>query len=86
MKQTIEIERPDGKKTMSKQDLFLIIYCSVWGSLGIILTTLIHFNHWMYDGTFMLIWDFLFLAVTASFVCIKPIGRFVDKHIIEKLP
>ena len=71
---------------MSKRDLFVIIYCSVWGSLGIILTTLIHFNHWMDDGTFMLIWDFLFLAVTALFVYIKPIGRFVDKHVIEKLP
>lgn len=58
MKQTIEIERPDGKKTMSKRGLFVIIYCSVWGSLGIIFTTLIHFNHWMDDGTFSLLWNF----------------------------
>lgn len=70
---------------MSKRDLFVIIYCSVWGSLGIILIALVHFNHWMEDDTFMLLWNFLFLSVTSSFVFIKPIGRFVDKHIIEKL-
>lgn len=71
---------------MSKRDLFVIIYCFVWGSLGIILTTLVHFNHWMEDDTFVILWNFLFLSVTSSFVFIKPIGRFVDKHIIEKLP
>ena len=71
---------------MSKRDLFVIIYCSVWGSLGIILIALVHFNHWMEDDTFVLLWNLLFLSVTSSFVFIKPIGRFVDKHIIEKLP
>lgn len=71
---------------MSKRDLFAIIYCSIWGSLGIILTTLVHFNHWMEDSTFSLLWNILFLTVTSSFVFIKPISRFVDKHIIEKLP
>lgn len=75
----------DGKKTMSKRDLFVIIYCSVWGSLGVILTTLVHFNHLMEDSTFLLLWNLLFLTVTSSFVFIKPIGRFVDK-LIEKLP
>lgn len=70
---------------MSKRDLFVIIYCFVWGILGIILTTLVHFNHWMEDDTFALLWNLLFLSVTSSFVFIKPIGRFVDKHIIEKL-
>lgn len=73
------------QNTMSKRDLFVIIYCSVWGSLGVILTTLVYFNNWMEVETFALIWDFLFLLVTSSFVFIKPIGRFVDNHIIEKL-
>lgn len=71
---------------MSKRDLFVIIYCAIWGSLGVILATLSHFNHWMDDSTFVLIWNVLFLTITSSFVFIKPIGRFVDKHIIEKLP
>ena len=71
---------------MSKRDLFVIIYCSVWGSLGVILATLVYFNHWMEVETFVLLWNLLFLSVTSSFVFIKPIGRFVDKHIIEKLP
>lgn len=71
---------------MSKRDLFVIIYCSIWGSLGIILTTLVHLNHCMDDSTFSLLWNILFLIVTSSFVFIKPIGLFVDKHIIEKLP
>lgn len=71
---------------MSKRDLFVIIYCAIWGSLGVILATLIHFNHWMDNSTFVLMWNVLFLTITSSFVFIKPIGRFVDKHIIEKLP
>ena len=71
---------------MSKRDLFVIIYCSIWGSLGIILTTLVHINHWIEVSTFSLLWNILFLTVTSSFVFIKPIGRFVDKHIIENLP
>ena len=71
---------------MSKRDLFVIIYCAIWGSLGVILATLIHFNHWMDDSTFVLTWNVLFLTITSSFVFIKPIGRFVDNHIIEKLP
>ena len=71
---------------MSKRDLFIIVYCSIWGSLGIILTTLVHINHWMDVSTFSLLWNILFLTVTSSFVFIKPISQFVDKHIIEKLP
>ena len=71
---------------MSKRDLFVIIYCSIWGSLGIILTILVYFNNWMDASTFSILWNILFLTVTSSFVFIKPIGRFVDKHIIEKLP
>ena len=50
------------------------------------LTTLVHINHWMDVSTFSLLWNILFLTVTSSFVFIKPISRFVDKHIIEKLP
>ena len=71
---------------MSKRDLFIIVYCSLWGILGIILTTLVYFNNWMDVSTFSLLWNILFLTVTSSFVFIKPISRFVDKHIIEKLP
>lgn len=71
---------------MSKRDLFVIIYCSVWGSLDVILYTLVHFNHWMDDSKFLILSNFLFLIITSLFVFIKPIGRFVDKHIIEKLP
>lgn len=71
---------------MSKRDLFVIIYCSIWGSLGIVLTTLVYFNNWMDANTFSILWNILFLTVTSLFVFIKPIGRFVDKHIIENLP
>ena len=71
---------------MSKRDLFVVIYCSLWGILGIILTILVYFNNWMDASTFSILWNILFLTVTSSFVFIKPIGRFVDKHIIEKLP
>ena len=71
---------------MSKKGLFVIIYGVVWGSLGVILATLNYFNHWIENNTFVLIWNALFLTITSSFVFIKPIGRFVDKHIIEKLP
>lgn len=68
---------------MNKRDLFVIIYSVVWGSLGVILATLNYFNHWMENSTFVLIWNTLFLTITSSFVFIRPIGRFVDKHIIS---
>ena len=71
---------------MKKRDLFVIIYGVIWGSLVIILATLNYFNHWIENNTFVLIWNALFLTITSSFVFIKPIRRFVDKHIIEKLP
>ena len=64
----------------------IIIYCAVWGSLGVILATLNHFNHWIEDSTFVLLWNTLFLTASSSFVFIKPIGRFGDKNVIEKLP
>ena len=71
---------------MSKRDLFVIIYSCIWGSLGAILVTLNYFNHWIETSTFVILWNALFLSITSSFVFIKPIRRFVDKHIIEKLP
>lgn len=70
---------------MKKRDLFVIIYSVVWGSFGVILATLNHFNHWIENSTFVLIWNTLFLSITSSFVFIRPIGRFVDKNIIEKI-
>lgn len=72
---------------MSKKDLFVIIYCCTWGSLSVILLCILCYWLKIVDpSTYVFASNMAFLAVTSSFVFIKPVRRFVDKHIIEKLP
>lgn len=71
---------------MSKRDLFVIIYCCIWGSIGVLGVTFTHFSKCFDEDLFVILYNVLFLCITTSFVCIKPIGKWVDKHIIEKLP
>lgn len=71
---------------MSKRDLFVFIYCCIWGSIGILGVTFTHFNPNFDEDWFVIFYQIAFLWITASFVCIKPIGKWVDKNIIERLP
>lgn len=71
---------------MSKRDLFVIIYCCIWGIIGILGVTITHFSDNLDEDWFIIFYNIAFLWITASFVCIKPISKWVDKNIIERLP
>ena len=69
---------------MTKRDRFVATYSSVWIFLIVVLTSIVYVNKLIDTGTWVLICNVMFLVITASFVLIKPIGDWVDKHIISK--
>ena len=69
---------------MTKRDRFVAAYSSVWIFLLVVLTSIVYVNKLIDTGTWVLICNITFLTITASFVLIKPIGDWVDKHIISK--
>ena len=72
-------------KFITSKDLFVLIYCSVWASLLVIFATVTILNNWLKPGDVTLIGNVAFLSVTSIMVFVKPVRRFVDKHIIAKL-
>lgn len=61
-------------------------YTCVWASILTIFTC-INFTHKIIDmHTWVFIANVSFLFVTCSFVLIPPVGRWVDKHVIDKFP
>ena len=69
---------------MTKRDRFVVTYSSVWIFLLVVLTSIVYVNKLIDTETWVLICNVTFLVITASFVLIKPIGDWVDKHIISK--
>ena len=69
---------------MTKRDRFVATYSSVWIFLLVVLTSIVYVNKLIDTETWILICNITFLTITASFVLIKPIGDWVDKHIISK--
>lgn len=69
---------------MTKRDRFVATYSSVWIFLLVVLTSIVYVNKLIDTGTWVLICNVTFLVITASFVLIKPIGDWVNKHIISK--
>ena len=69
---------------MTKRDRFVATYSSVWIFLIVVLTSIVYTNKLIDTETWVLICNITFLTITASFVLIKPIGDWVDKHIISK--
>lgn len=69
---------------MTKRDRFVATYSSVWIFLIVILTIIVYTNKLMDTVTWVLMCNITFLSITASFVFIKPIRDWVDKHIISK--
>ena len=69
---------------MTKRDRFVATYSSVWIFLLVVLTSIVYVNKLIDTETWVLICNITFLTITASFVLIKPIGDWVDKHIISK--
>ena len=69
---------------MTKRDRFVATYSSAWIFLLVVLTSIVYVNKLIDTGTWVLICNVTFLVITASFVLIKPIGDWVNKHIISK--
>ena len=69
---------------MTKRDKFVATYSSVWIFLLVVLTSIVYVNKLIDTETWVLICNITFLTITASYVLIKPIGDWVDKHIISK--
>ena len=69
---------------MTKRDRFVATYSSVWIFLIVVLTIIVYTNKFIDTITWVLICNMMFLTITASFVFIKPIRDWVDKHIISK--
>ena len=69
---------------MTKRDRFVATYSSAWIFLLVVLTSIVYVNKLIDTGTWVLICNVTFLVITTSFVLIKPIGDWVDKHIISK--
>ena len=69
---------------MTKRDRFVATYSSVWIFLLVVLTSIVYVNKLIDTETWVLICNITFLTITASFVLIKPIGDWVDKHRISK--
>ena len=69
---------------MTKRDRFVATYSSIWIFLIVVLTSVVCVNKLMDTVTWVLICNMTFLSITASFVFIKPIRDWVDKHVISK--
>ena len=69
---------------MTKRDRFVATYSSVWIFLIVVLTIIVYTNKFIDTITWVLICNMMFLTITASFVFIKPIRDWFDKHIISK--
>lgn len=69
---------------MTKRDRFVAAYSSVWIFLIVVLTSIVYTNKLIDSVIWVLMCNITFLTITASFVLIKPIGDWVDKHIISK--
>lgn len=70
---------------MTGKDLFVIIYTCTWAILSI-LFMIICFATKCLDLEFAsFICNIAFLSVTSIMVLVKPVRRWVDKHIIAKL-
>lgn len=69
---------------MTKRDRFVATYSSVWIFLIVVLTSIVYTNKFIDTVTWVLICNMMFLTITVSFVFIKPIRDWVDKHIISK--
>ena len=69
---------------MTKRDRFVATYSDIWIFFIVVLTIVVCTNKLIDTGTWVLICNVTFLFITASFILIKPIGDWVDKHIISK--
>lgn len=70
---------------MKGKDLFVIIYTCGWAVLSIIFMIICFYTKCLDLDYASSICNIAFLSVTSIMVLVKPIRRWVDKHIIAKL-
>lgn len=70
---------------MTGKDLFVIIYTCTWAILSILFMTICFTTNCLKLEDAGFICNIAFLSVTSIMVFVKPVRRFVDKHIIAKL-
>ena len=70
---------------MKGKDLFVIIYTCTWAILSILFMTICFSTKCLKLEDAGFICNIAFLSVTSIMVFVKPVRRFVDKHIIAKL-
>lgn len=70
---------------MKGKDLFVIIYTCVWAALIVLFMTICFSTKCLKLEDAGFICNIAFLSVTSIMVFVKPIRRWVDKHIISKL-
>jgi hypothetical protein len=70
---------------MTGKDLFVIIYTCVWAALIVIFMTICFSTKCLKLEDAGFICNIAFLSVTSIMVFVKPVRRWVDKHIIAKL-
>ena len=70
---------------MTGKDLFVIIYTCVWAAIIVLFMTICFATKCLKIEDAGFICNIAFLSVTFIMVFVKPIRRWVDKHIIAKL-
>lgn len=70
---------------MTGKDLFVIIYTCAWAALIVIFMTICFATKCLPFEDAGFICNIAFLSVTSIMVFVKPVRRWVDKHIIAKL-
>jgi hypothetical protein len=70
---------------MTGKDLFVIIYTCIWAALIVIFMTICFSTKCLKLEDAGFICNIAFLSVTSIMVFVKPVRRWVDKHIINKL-
>jgi hypothetical protein len=70
---------------MTGKDLFVIIYTCIWAALSILFMIICFTTKCLNLEVAAFICNIAFLSVTSIMVFVKPVRRWVDKHIIAKL-
>jgi hypothetical protein len=70
---------------MTGKDLFVIIYTCIWAALIVLFMTICFSTKCLKIEDAGFICNIAFLSVTSIMVFVKPVRRWVDKHIIAKL-
>ena len=70
---------------MTAKDLFVVMYTCIWASVEVLFVIICWATKCLPMSDVVLICNAAFIGVTSIMVFVKPVRKFVDKHIIAKL-